>query len=56
VGRKDDNWGRIDVEFPAVSARFVRVETTNSSQYHPFGIKEFVVWRSSPQWLRGRAG
>ena len=56
VGRKDDNWGSLDVEFPAASTRYVRVETTNSSQYHPFGIKEFVVWRSSPQWLRGRGG
>jgi hypothetical protein len=56
VGRKDDNWGAVDVEFPAVSARFVRVETNNSSQYHPWGVSEFVVWRSSPQWLRGRAG
>jgi hypothetical protein len=54
VGRKDDNWGAVDVEFPALTARYVRVETTNSSPYHPWGIAEFAVWRSSPVWLVGR--
>ena len=54
MGRKDDNWGLVDVEFPAVAARYVRVETTNSSPYQPWGIAEFTVWRSSPVWLVGR--
>jgi hypothetical protein len=54
VGRKDDNWGQADVQFEPASARYVRVETTNSSPYHPWGIAEFVVWRSSPTWLIGR--
>jgi hypothetical protein len=56
VGRKDDNWGVLDVSFPSVAAQAVRVETTNSSPYHPWGIAEFIVWRSSPAWLRGREG
>ncbi len=54
VGRKDDNWGTASVEFQPAAARFIHVETTNSSQYHPWGIAEFVVWRSSPLWVRGR--
>ncbi len=54
VGRNDDNWGRADVSFPAVPARYIRVSTTNSSPYHPWGISEFGVWRSSPVWLVGR--
>jgi hypothetical protein len=54
VGRKDDNWGMLEVVFQPASARYVRVETTNSSPYHPWGIAEFIVWRSSPAWLRGR--
>lgn len=56
VGRKDDNWGQVDVGFEAVSTRYVRVETTNSSAYHPWGISQFVVWRTSPTWLVGREG
>ncbi|MGD2205712.1 MAG: discoidin domain-containing protein [Anaerolineae bacterium] len=54
IGRKDDNWGALDVEFPPVAARYIRVQTTNSSQYHPWGIAEFIIWRASPRWLRGR--
>lgn len=54
IGRKDDNWGTLDVEFTPAMARYVRVETTHSSKYHPWGVKEFTVWRSAPQWLRGR--
>ncbi len=54
VGRKDDNWGMLDVAFQPAAARYVRVETTNSSAYQPWGIAEFVVWRSAPAWLRGR--
>jgi hypothetical protein len=56
VGRNDDNWGTLDVEFPPVSARYIYVETTAPSEYHPWGIAEFVVWRSSPVWVRGRVG
>jgi hypothetical protein len=55
VGRKADNWGTVDVEFQPTVARYVYVETTNSSNYHPWGIAEFIVWRSSPEWMRGRA-
>ena len=54
VARKDDNWGQVDVRFPEIVARHVRVETSNSSPYHPWGIAEFVVWRASPVWLVGR--
>ncbi len=54
VARKDDNWGQVDVRFPEVAARYLRVETSNSSTYHPWGIAELVVWRSSPVWLVGR--
>ncbi len=54
VGRKADNWGRVDVAFPPLAARYVQVETTGSSTSHPWGIVEFVVWRSSPVWLVGR--
>ena len=54
VGRKDDNWGKVDVGFASRPARYVRVETTNSSPYHPWGIAEFIVRRSSPVWLVGR--
>lgn len=56
VGRVDDNWGKLDVGFPPVAARTIRVEITNSSPYQPWGIAEFIVWRSSPAWLRGREG
>jgi hypothetical protein len=55
IGRSDDNWGRLDVQSEPVAVRYLRVETTNSSPYHPWGITEFVVWRSSPAWMRGRA-
>ena len=54
VGRKGDNWGKLDVRFDPVVTRYVRVTTTNSSPYHPWGIAEFVVWRSSPTWVHGR--
>jgi hypothetical protein len=53
VGRNDDNWDKVDVHFPPTSAAFVRVRTTRISDLHPWGIKEFFVWRSSPAWLRG---
>jgi hypothetical protein len=54
VGREDDNWEKPDVRFPALAARYVRVETTNSSQHNPWGIAGLTVWRSSPVWLMGR--
>ncbi|MBN1658986.1 MAG: discoidin domain-containing protein [Anaerolineae bacterium] len=54
VGRNDDNWGTINVSFTPRPARYVRVETTNSSTYHPWGIAEFVVWRTEPVWTVGR--
>jgi len=54
VGRNDDNWGSVDATFSAVPARHVRVQTTNSSPYHPWGISDVAVWRSSPIWLAGR--
>jgi hypothetical protein len=54
VGRKDDNWGMVNVKFQPAIARYVRVDTTNSSRYNPWGISEFAIWRSSPMWLRGR--
>ena len=54
VGRNDDNWGRAEASFPAVSARHIRVTTTNSSPYHPWGICGVGVWRSAPAWLVGR--
>ncbi|HFD39251.1 MAG TPA: hypothetical protein ENJ31_05315, partial [Anaerolineae bacterium] len=56
VARNDDNWGTLDVRFEAVEARYVRVETTNSSPWHPWGIAEFIVWRSAPRWIQGRPG
>jgi hypothetical protein len=56
VARNDDNWDKADVQFDPVSVRYVRVETTNSSPHQPWGIAEFVVWRSSPTWLVGRQG
>ena len=56
VGRDDNNWGKVDVQFEPLSARYIRVETTNSSSSQPWGIAEFVVWRSSPTWLLGREG
>jgi hypothetical protein len=56
VGRNEDNWDTVDVEFAPVSARYIRVETINASAYQSWGIAEFVVWRSSPTWLVGRTG
>jgi hypothetical protein len=53
VGRSDDNWDRVDVQFPPTVARHLRVETTNSSDQMPWGIAELAVWRSSPVWLQG---
>jgi hypothetical protein len=54
VGRNDDNWKKADVRFPAIAARYVRVETTNASQHHPWGVSALTVWRSAPVWLVGR--
>ncbi|MGD8397442.1 MAG: discoidin domain-containing protein [Anaerolineae bacterium] len=54
VGRDDDNWATAEARFSPLTARYIRVETTNSSPYHPWGITEFVVWRASPIWLVGR--
>ena len=54
VARNDDNWGRAEARFPATQARHVRVRTTNSSPYHPWGIRSIGVWRSAPTWLVGR--
>lgn len=54
IGRKDDNWGMVDVKFQPVVARYVQVVTTNSSPYHPWGVAELAVWRTSPVWIQGR--
>jgi len=54
VARKADNWLMVDVAFPPAEARYVRVETTNTSLYQPWGIADVIVWESAPQWLRGR--
>jgi hypothetical protein len=54
VGRSADNWDVVDVKFGPTSARYVRVASINSSAYQPWGIAEFVVWRTSPTWLVGR--
>jgi hypothetical protein len=54
VARNDDNWGRVDARLSAVQTRHVRVTTTGSSPYHPWGICGLAVWRSSPTWLVGR--
>ena len=54
AGRNDDNWAKADVQFDPVSTRYIRVETTNSSSNQPWGIAEFIVWRTSPTWLVGR--
>jgi hypothetical protein len=54
VARNDDNWGRADACFSAVPARHIRVRTTSSSPYHPWGISGLAVWRSSPTWLVAR--
>ncbi len=40
VGRSDDNWGEVDVRFSPKTARYLRVRTTGSSPYHPWGISE----------------
>jgi hypothetical protein len=53
VGQNDDNWDRVDVSFPPTSAAYVRVTTTRDSDQFQWGIAEFYVWRSSPNWLRG---
>jgi hypothetical protein len=55
VARNDDNWGRAEASFPAERAQHIRVRTTNSSPYHPWGICGIGVWRSAPTWLVGRA-
>jgi len=54
VARADDNWEKVNVQFPPAGVRYVRTVTTNSSDHQPWGIAQFVVWRSSPIWLRGR--
>jgi hypothetical protein len=56
IGHVDDNWAQVDVSFTPNVARYVRVKTTNGSDLYPWGIGEFVVWRSSPTWLRGSGG
>jgi len=54
VGRRDENWTKPDVRFPAIAARYVRVETTHSSPDYPWGINSLTVWRTEPVWLLGR--
>jgi len=54
VGRASDNWTVVDVTFPSTKARYIRVETINSSPYQPWGIADVIVWESTPRWLRGR--
>jgi hypothetical protein len=56
VGHDYANFKKLDVKFQPAMARYVRVVTTNSSNYYPWGIAEFIVWRSSPTWLRGWEG
>ncbi|MFC2037684.1 discoidin domain-containing protein [Chloroflexota bacterium] len=53
IDRKEDNWKKADSQFSPTVARHIRVETTNSSSYTPWGITQIVVRRSSPTWLRG---
>jgi hypothetical protein len=53
VGHSNDNWNRVDVQFPPATAVNVRVRTTRTSDYYAWGIAAFVVWRSAPSWLRG---
>jgi hypothetical protein len=53
VSHNNDNWGKVDVQFAPTRASHVRVRTTRTSDLYPWGISEFVVWRSSPSWLRG---
>ncbi|HSJ58887.1 MAG TPA: discoidin domain-containing protein, partial [Anaerolineae bacterium] len=55
VARNDDNWGTVGATFAPRPARYVRVDTTNSSTYHPWGIAEFVVLRTEPVWIVGRS-
>ncbi len=55
VGRVSDNWTAVDVAFPAVKARYIRIETINSSPYQPWGIADVIVWESTPRWVRGRS-
>jgi hypothetical protein len=54
VARNDGNWGRADARFSAMPVRHVRVRTTSCSRYHPWGISQLAVWRSSPTWLVAR--
>ena len=56
VGHDYANFRKLDVKFQPAMARYVRVTTTNSSNYYPWGIAGFAVWRSSPTWLRGWEG
>jgi hypothetical protein len=54
VAQDGDNWAKVDVRFDPISTRYIRVETTNSSSNQPWGIAEFIVWRTLPTWLIGR--
>jgi hypothetical protein len=53
VGRNDDNWEQVDVQFQPLVARHVRIETTQASESMGWGISEVRIWRTSPTWLRG---
>jgi hypothetical protein len=54
VGRNDDNWQKVNVRFPAIAARYIRVETTNASLHYPWGVSALTIWRAAPVWLVGR--
>ncbi len=49
-----DNWGNIALEFEARQGRYIHIEQTNSSRWHPWAIGNIGVRRVSPTWLRGR--
>lgn len=52
---KPDNWGNINLEFEeARQARYIHIEQTNSSEWHPWAINSIGVRRVSLAWLRGR--
>ncbi len=56
LAEKPDNWHNIDLEFDQAprQARYIRIEQTNSSNWHPWAISNVGVRRVSPAWLRGR--
>jgi hypothetical protein len=54
VGRKQDNWDTLDVRFEPALTQYVRIELIQGSNYQPWGIAETIVWRTSPEWIRGR--